>query len=573
MSQRQVHFATPVSSEAGDSFSPDADDIWTSISYNSNPTQCHGIVSTDPPVEAINALSTDPPVEAIPALQEDPIDWWGTYAPLESDAVGKKEKKYEMCFNGDFDEVTSMLSDMYIVELLRTPNFLTARHSKSVDINASPPSRTSEEGYARPEEHPAQLSTLHEDIQSTPRKYQPYDCGWDDSISNGSLPPEVRAPTDPYNCGWVDDIAATFPEAIIQSQEKSTDAMSEGENLTGTSHPTGEEVVEPTIQTDDPYNCGWDDLVIEDAPALSESWTQDPYDCGWGDIVDAAAPQATEEDNAAKSPCSERIGLTNDPHDAGWDDAMENCKGPPTACTDSYDCGWDDTTAPEENIMHEGSTDDPYDCGWDLSTDTMPHSPEMMEEDAAHDSDRGRADGMVHSDPGKDRTDDRYDLGWDVPMEEAKIRRQSIEQTINKETDVIDLTMSEGTEVIDLTSSPTNSVADRSVSIPGSNMFEEAGESMRRAMRRLNSIGHSDFDRFVRNIVAPETGLVSDPRPAHTFMANRHLFGAYAEARDRVTDLGADVINIHRLLNIHRRIMNPLDAMITRLEQQGHSMQ
>lgn len=80
-------------------------------------------------------------------------------------------------------------------------------------------------------------------------------------------------------------------------------------------------------------------------------------------------------------------------------------------------------------------------------------------------------------------------------------------------------------------------------------------------------------DRFVRNIVAPETGLVSDPRLAHTFMANRHLFGAYVEARDRVTDLGADVINIHRLLNIHHRIMNLLDAMITRVEQQGHSMQ
>ncbi|KAG1800080.1 hypothetical protein EV424DRAFT_1545797 [Suillus variegatus] len=430
MSQRQVHFATPVILEAGDSFSPDADDIWTSIFYNSNPTQCHGIVSTDPPVEASLAL------------QEDPIDWWGTYVPLESwvppqpdniprfqgisDASGKKETKYEMCFNGDFDEVTSMLSDMYVVELLRTPNFLTARHSKSVDINGSPPSRTSEEGYARPAELPAQLSTLHEDVQSTPRKYQPYDCGWDDSISNGSVLPEVHAPTDLHR--------------KMRCRKE---------------HPTGKEIVKPTIQTDDPYNCGWDDLVIKEAAALNESWTQDPYDCGWGDIMDAAAPQAMEEkdkssdnNNAAKSPCSERIGPTYDPYDAGWDDPINDCKGALTASmADSYDCGWDDTTAPEEDIMLEGSADDPYDCGWDLSMDAMPHSPEMMEEDAAHDSDHRRADGMVHSDPGKDSTDDLYDLGWEVPMEEANIRQQSIEQKISKETDVIDLTMSEGMEL------------------------------------------------------------------------------------------------------------------------------
>ena len=50
-------------------------------------------------------------------------------------------------------------------------------------------------------------------------------------------------------------------------------------------------------------------------------------------------------------------------------------------------------------------------------------------------------------------------------------------------------------------------------------------------------------------------------------MANRSLFGAYADAKDRVTELGADVIHIHRLLNIHRRIMDPLDAMITGIEQ------
>lgn len=55
--------------------------------------------------------------------------------------------------------------------------------------------------------------------------------------------------------------------------------------------------------------------------------------------------------------------------------------------------------------------------------------------------------------------------------------------------------------------------------------------------------------------------------PAGALRANRRLIVAYGEARDRVTELGEDVVAIYRLLDIHRRIMDPLDAMITHLQQ------
>ncbi|KAG1889766.1 uncharacterized protein F5891DRAFT_1198338 [Suillus fuscotomentosus] len=161
MSERRVRVATPVSSEAGDSLPPDAGDIWTSIMFSSNPTQDHGVVSND-------VVSNDSPVEPRPALPEDPIDWWGNYE-YRVDSLGKREKNYERCFNGDFDEVTSMLSDMYVVELLRTPNFLTARRSPSMGVVGSVTGRPNI--GRRPEEDPVQLTagthSFDQDVEST----------------------------------------------------------------------------------------------------------------------------------------------------------------------------------------------------------------------------------------------------------------------------------------------------------------------------------------------------------------------------------------------------------------------
>jgi hypothetical protein len=38
-----------------------------------------------------------------------------------------------------------------------------------------------------------------------------------------------------------------------------------------------------------------DALIINETVPPNESSTEDPYDCGWGDIVTAAAVQATDE--------------------------------------------------------------------------------------------------------------------------------------------------------------------------------------------------------------------------------------------------------------------------------------
>ncbi|KAG1897290.1 uncharacterized protein F5891DRAFT_982683 [Suillus fuscotomentosus] len=170
----------------------------------------------------------------------------------------------------------------------------------------------------------------------------------------------------------------------------------------------------------------------------------------------------------------------------------------------------------------------------------------------------------------KDSTEDLYDCGWDDPMDNTTIKEQPEVSEMREEIDVIDLTSPEGREVIDLTSLPATSRWSSSPADP--NAFEEAEESMRRAIQRLNSIGHNDFDQYIHSIVTPAVARVPDPRLAITFMANRSLFGAYADAKDRVTELGADVINIHRLLNIHCRIMDPLDAMITSIEQRQPRM-
>ncbi|KAG1806393.1 uncharacterized protein HD556DRAFT_1436358 [Suillus plorans] len=603
MSERHVHFATPVSSEAGDSLTPDAGDIWTSIMFNSNPTQDHGVVSNDSPVEPR------------PALQEDPIDWWGTYVPLESyeyqvDSVGKQEKNYELCFNGDFDEVTSMLSDMYVVELLHMPNFLTARHSWSMrDIGLSLAVQTSAEGCTRPEEDLVQLTTrthtVNDDIESTLPTYHPYDCGWDDTISNPSVSPEESSPMDPYDCGWEDDINVTSQETIMPLEEILTDVRSNGANPTELSYRPSDNMPFPM-----------DAPIINETVPLNESLTEDLYDCGWGDIVTAAAIQATDEnltanaDIAAESSYSKgemiaSAAPANDPYYVGWDDPMDDSEPAEIALmADPYDCGWQDGTVLEHDIMPGDPTDDPYDCGWGPSMNVETQYPAMMEEEVANnDVDDGQMAGMVLSGAGMESRDDLYDCGWEDPMEGPTIMRLSVDRTFYVETDVINLTSEsasrsvdrtfhEETDVFDLTSTSDNQSVDqtfgketdfldlmstsanseRSMSPTEPNTFQEVGESMRRAIRQLNSIGHSDFNRYVRNIVAPGDGLVYDSRPGLTFMANQNLFGAYAEARDRVTNLGADIINIHRLLNIHRRIMYPLDAMITRVEQERDSM-
>lgn len=74
-----------------------------------------------------------------------------------------------------------------------------------------------------PTEDPVQLTagthSFDQDVESTLPTYHPYDCGWDDTVSNASVSPEVSSPMDPYDCGWEDDMNVTSQETIMPLEQ------------------------------------------------------------------------------------------------------------------------------------------------------------------------------------------------------------------------------------------------------------------------------------------------------------------------------------------------------------------
>ncbi|KAG2112361.1 uncharacterized protein F5147DRAFT_771427 [Suillus discolor] len=666
-------------SDAGDEVFSDAGDGLSSIYSTESQYQCF--------------TSTDTLVAICHALEEDPIDWWGIYVPLESwipprpesmptfrgiiglesypnaddipiaayrfcaellhyyeyrsDSMGKKEKNYELCFNGDFDEVTSMLSDPQLFR--RFPNNWRSRRSiigrKRCNIGklfspmiptiADGPASLNEVSVADPYDCGWEADTTAPEDALMPAEgdvtlearspaslypvspavdNNPYDCGWDGPIVDGPASSIELSKADSYDCRWEDDgqaleKATTPGETLQNGQPEEIPAPSLNQMR--------DEVMQEPIPIDDPYNCGWDNSMVNGTASPNESATADPYNCGWNGEI------ATEEIPRNES--------TADPYDCGWEDTItplmimssedrldvRRDEGEQQSSRDStdftetadpYDCGWDrDAAVREEDTMLGDITDAPYGYGWgDFPKTAAIQNPSHHDGDDSRNGDKlpmARfvsdaldlfADDGMHTknmllEAEKDSTEDLYDCRWDDLMDDTIIMQQLEERDMREETNVIDLTLSEGGDVIDLTLlegdvidltlpeggdvidiTSTSVNSRRSIS---HNVFETAEKSMRRAIGRLNSIGHDNFDQYVCSIVEPAAGCVPDPQPAITFMANRNLFGAYTEARDRVTELGTDVINIHRLLNIHRRIMEPLDATITSLEQRERRLQ
>lgn len=207
----------------------------------------------------------------------------------------------------------------------------------------------------------------------------------------------------------------------------------------------------------------------------------------------------------------------NDPYDVGWDDPMDYSDPADIASmADPYDCGWQDATAPEDDIMPGDPADDPYDCGWE---DPMEGPTTMrLSVDKTFYMDTDVID-LTSESPSRsvDRIFDERDV-IDLTSESPS---RSMDRTFDEETDVLDLTSTSVNRSVDrtfgkdtnalvLTSTSANSgmsfslslyvlilvVAERSMSPTEPNAFQEAGESMRRAIRRLNSIGHSDCEFF-----------------------------------------------------------------------------
>ncbi|KAG2054018.1 hypothetical protein BDR06DRAFT_971922 [Suillus hirtellus] len=318
-----------------------------------------------------------------------------------------------------------------------------------------------------PTEDLVQLTTethsFDQDVESTLPMYHLYDCGWDDTISNASVSPEISSPMDPYDCGWEDDMNVTSLETIMPLEQN---VRSNGAHPTKLSYCLSNNIL-----------CAMDALIINKMVPPNKSSTKDLYDCGWGDIMTAAALQATDEnikanaDIVANSSSSKGEMITsaapaNDPYDVGWDDPMDDSNPADIASmADSYDCGWQNATALEDNIMLGDSADDPYDCG------------------------------------------------WEDPMEGPTTMQLSVDKMFYVDMDVIDLTSESPSRSVDQISNerdPIQVVAERSMSPTEPNAFQEAGKSMCHAIQQLNSIGHSDFDGYVRNIVAPGDRLVYD---------------------------------------------------------------
>ncbi|KAG1893519.1 uncharacterized protein F5891DRAFT_1196376 [Suillus fuscotomentosus] len=581
MSELHVRCATPTMSNPGDEVSSYADDKLSSIDSTESQSDRR-------------------------ALEEDPIDWWGTYVPLESWIPPKSESIPTFQGSSDWnhirlykfraelphyeyrsDSMGKKEKNMYVTELLRTPNFLRGQHSRTIKGPVELGGATSED-----------ITKCHQSGDGFNNSPDPYDCGWDDPTVDGAAAVHEFSAPDSYNCGWED--GTTAPEEL-RSLEMVRNAISEDITASHGSVPDSMTLI------DDPYDCGWDGAI---APSNQLSMP-DPYDCGWEDqtaapnevimpgkfvgyvLLHTSTNQVIGSDNdepeegeyylgsqhLITQPQSRLAALSNlmrnevlqepipadDVYQSEWDDPMVNRAVDTEAsamnvsseerlnpsqdeginqpsCQEGRD-STDDTahlshSIDNETALSKSSTANPYDCGWEDDA-SLPEKTTTTE-----------IAPMIHMDVGAGLCDDHNcrdisgsfdehgDYMDDVDMENTlpDIQKDSTEDLYDCGGTIQWITQLSGVPEVGersyrLTSLPATSRRSSSPADP--NVFEEAEESMRRAIQRLNSIGHNDFDRYIHSIVTPAVTRVPDPRPAITFMANRSLFGAYADAKDR----------------------------------------
>ncbi|KAG2089738.1 uncharacterized protein F5147DRAFT_658338 [Suillus discolor] len=248
---------------------------------------------------------------------------------------------------------------------------------------------------------------------------------------------------------------------------------------------------------------------------ITRSNDRDPHDCGW----DNPSLQGSAEAYASE--------WHHPGHDVGIAGSSE-------LVADAYNCGWDD-------VMHDESimlaVEDRYDCGWGDPMDTDKLFPVVMEE-------------QHHEDVDPSVAEDPYDCGWDG---------REVEPTVTAGDDMVDL-VSSGMPI----GMPSTHAGNEN------NVFQHAEHSMRHAIRHLRSIWHQDVNSYLNNIL-PTTEGGRDPMPALTHMANRDGLGKYSDAVIKATELSEGIATIHHFLNVHRRLMEQLDDMITTCERGGRA--
>ncbi|KAG1870573.1 hypothetical protein C8R48DRAFT_771024 [Suillus tomentosus] len=344
--------------------------------------------------------SEDGPVALGRASDKGLIDWLGSYVPLEfwtppalsrkprmkgvvglenypkfkkydltkefltdheklNDLFAQRDQVYDLCFNGHFDEIGSMLADMYAMECRQTSGNV-----------AQTPQVTLPGG---------ECSTYAETAPGT-RYGDSYDCGWDD-------PSSAESAEDPYDCGWD---RHTDDQGIPQSCESAEDAYD-----CGWDHPMDDQaILQSGESAEDAYNCGWDHPMDDQAILQSGESAEDAYDCGWDHPMDDQAILQSGES-------------AEDAYDCGWDHPMDDQailqSGEPAA--DAYDCGWDHPMDDQAILQSGEPAADPYDCGWDNRMNATEASSNVTEEYV----------GIVASDDGGSAGDDPYDCGWAAP--------------------------------------------------------------------------------------------------------------------------------------------------------------
>ncbi|KAG2100183.1 uncharacterized protein F5147DRAFT_777089 [Suillus discolor] len=397
-----------------------------------------------------------------------------------NDPIANRDIRYDMCFFGEFDEVTSMLADIHVLDMVHGHAMTATAGPRSqglTNLDRSPLGRIQENGGSMDQsmyEDEGPDGSV-DDTAGSPMT-DTYDCGWENKsaaeyIVPGLVPTEQA---DLYDCGWEDrmDIETPGVKEVPQDFEREDDSKKEG---------LGPGL--PMVEEEDAYDCGWED-AMEIQPAASSMTLgdeEDPYDCGWGNQQDdGAAPISS------------------------------------VATEDLYDCGWE-YEEDANGVSQVANLEDPYDCGWGND------DADNLDVVSGHDPSNKQMGRRMHSPTPM--------YGLDIIDLTSSSASQRSESEKRYEPMSIEIP-----EVIDLTSDAGSSQW---------NTFQEAGQSMHRAIQRLNSIGTKQRNEDTQNMVTDHPSGIPDQLPAGTLRANRRLVAGYGEARDRVTELGEDLVAIY----------------------------
>ncbi|KAG2047805.1 hypothetical protein BDR06DRAFT_976451 [Suillus hirtellus] len=349
--------------------------------------------------------------------------------------------------------------------------------------------------------------------------------------------------TPPKNMIWVlklRELAAMFDlgwdQSTVPEPEQSplTDSLMEESEVN--------ELVNKPDADDTSYDLGWHTEMVK-VEAVGNQADELAFDLGW-DVVTSKIPVSVLDDtgNAAYDLRWNTSLFTQPVYDLGWTKDSLTGHGsldiPANDCSPVYDLGWSMSLPPDDgmadilshnsNIPASQTHEPEYDLGWD---DLDPDVIELTDRDTPDADD---------TKPGRILPDEVIDLTVDPPLHDTRFC-MSIDSVHNVELkleDCADMDIDQDAR--------DSSHGDKSL---------DATPYAFRQNRRLKTIGNTMF-----------SGLTFSQLPAHILMSNRNILGGYAEACNRVTNIGRDMCKLHRLIQLQRHMLKSLDQVIESLE-------